>query len=192
MLRIGAFFLSLLSLGLLISPATAQTSNIPAYFFQQATVTKNCIQAGFNPSEQTSPGLRFVISPASVSPDGTSYGFTPVNSANQTWPDGWVELALQYRAGIAMTSVPADFACVPGEPASSALLAMSNFTQSGEPYYPYEHWYALGTIAGEPHHFLIFPRNVVGADSAIIVLLDAGTDGSVVLDQDGTIHTGNN
>ena len=67
MLRIGAFFLSLLSLGLLISPATAQTSNIPAYFFQRATVTMNCIQAGFNPSEQTSPGLRFVISPASVS-----------------------------------------------------------------------------------------------------------------------------
>jgi hypothetical protein len=51
---------------------------------------------------------------------------------------------------------------------------MSNFTQSAEPYYEYEHWYALGTLHGEPHHFLIFPRNVSGADSAIIVLLDAG------------------
>jgi hypothetical protein len=190
MLRIGAYFLPLLTLTLLTSPATAQTSNIPPYFFQQWTVTTNCIQAGFNPSEQTSPGLQFAISPASVSADGTSYGFTPINSAQQSWPDGWVELALQYRPGVPMTTVPADFACVPGAPASSALLAMSNFTQSGEPYYPYEHWYALGSIAGEPHHFLIFPRNSsTGIDGAIIVLLDAGTDGSVVLDQDGTIHS---
>jgi hypothetical protein len=69
---------------------------------------------------------------------------------------------------------------------------MSNYTQSAEPYYEYEHWYGLGTINGEPHHFLIFPRNVVGADSAIIVLLDAGTNGNVVLDQDGTIHSEDN
>jgi hypothetical protein len=190
MLRIGAFLLPVVGSALLISPAQAQTSNIPAYFFQQATVTSNCIQTGFSPSEQASPGLQFAISPASVSADGTSYGFTAINSANQTWPGGWAKLSLQYRAGVPMTTVPADFACVPGEPSSSALLAMSNFTQSGEPYYPYEHWYALGTIAGEPHHFLIFPRNVTGADSVIIVLLDAGTDGSVVLDQDGTIHGG--
>jgi hypothetical protein len=172
------------------TPVAAQS--IPAYFFQQWTVQTNCIQAGFNPSEQTTPGLQFVISAASVSADASTYGFTPINTANQSWPDGWAELALQYRPGVAMTTVPADFACIPGEPSSSALLAMSNFTQSAEPYYEYEHWYALGMLAGEPHHFLIFPRNVQGADSSIIVLLDAGTDGSVVLDQDGTIHSDNN
>src|ERR1700685_4121894 len=130
MLRIGAYLLPILTSVLMATPAAAQS--IPAYFFQQWTVQTNCIQAGFNPSEQTSPGLQFAISPASVSQDGTTYGFTPINSAKQTWPDGWVELALQYRSGVPMTTVPADFACVPGESTSSALLAMSNFTQSGE------------------------------------------------------------
>jgi hypothetical protein len=189
MLRIGAYLLPILTSVLMATPVAAQS--IPAYFFQQWTVQTNCIQAGFNPSEQTTPGLQFVISAASVSADASTYGFTPINTANQSWPDGWAELALQYRPGVAMTTVPADFACIPGEPSSSALLAMSNFTQSAEPYYEYEHWYALGMLAGEPHHFLIFPRNVQGADSSIIVLLDAGTDGSVVLDQDGTIHSDN-
>jgi threonine dehydrogenase-like Zn-dependent dehydrogenase len=51
--------------------------------------------------------------------------------------------------------------------------------------------YGLGTLHGEPHHFLIFPRNVNGADSAIIILLDAGTNGVVQLDQNGSIHTEN-
>ena len=35
---------------------------------------------------------------------------------------------------------------------------------------------ALGTLHGEPHHCLIFPRNVDGSDSAIIILLDAGAE----------------
>ncbi len=147
MLRIGAYLLPILTSVLMATPAAAQS--IPAYFFQQWTVQTNCIQAGFNPSEQTTPGLQFAISAASVSTDGTTYGFTPINNANQSWPDGWAELALQYRPGVAMAAVPADFACIPGQPASSGLLAMSNFTQSAEPYYEYEHWYALGMIAGE-------------------------------------------
>jgi len=88
-----------------------------------------------------------------------------------------------------MAGIPADFACVPGAAASSSLLAMSNYTQSAEPYYEYEHWYGFGTIHGEPHHVLIFPRAVDGNDSAIIVVLDAGTDGTVQLDHDGTIHS---
>jgi hypothetical protein len=190
MLRIGAFLLPIFTSVLMAAPVAA--NSIPAYFFQQWTVKTNCIQAGFNPSEQTTAGLKFAISAASVSADGTMYGFTAIDNANHSWPAGWAKLALQYRPGVPMTTVPADFACIPGEPASSGLLAMSNFTQSAEPYYEYEHWYGMGMIAGEPHHFLIFPRNVKGADGAIIVLLDAGTDGSVVLDQDGTIHTDNN
>jgi len=90
-----------------------------------------------------------------------------------------------------MTNIPADFVCIPASHRARGSWAMSNYTQSAEPYYPYEHWYALGTLHGEPHHFLIFPRNVVGTDSAIIVLLDAGASGNVQLDQDGSIHTGN-
>ena len=46
-----------------------------------------------------------------------------------------------------MTNVPADFACIPGQPSSSGLLAMSNYTQSAEPYYEYEHWYGIGHAA---------------------------------------------
>jgi len=191
MLRIGKLSLSISALFLISATASiaqAQSAAIPAYFFSQWRVQSNCIEQGFDPAEQTHVGLRFVISAASISADGLSYGFQPVNNTIQTWPDGWSELALQYRAGITMGNVPADFVCVPGAPSSSALLAMSNFTQSAEPYYEYEHWYALGMLHGEPHHFLIFPRNVTGADSTIIVLLDAGTDGTVQLDQDGSIH----
>jgi hypothetical protein len=193
MLRIGAFLLSISALlPIAAAPAAvqAQRATVPAYFFKQWSVQSNCIEQGFNPAEQTQVGLRFVISTGSISTDGLSYAFQAINNATQAWPDGWSDLTLQYRAGIPMTHIPADFACVPGEPASSALLAMSNFTQSAEPYYEYEHWYGEGALHGEPHHFLIFPRNVSGNDSAIIIILDAGTSGTVQLDQDGSIHSG--
>jgi hypothetical protein len=195
MLRIGALLLSISALfatAAIPSLVQAQTTTVPAYFFSQWTVQSNCIEQGFDPAEQTQVGLQFTLSPASLMADGLSYAFQPINSATQSWPDGWSELTVQYRAGTQMTKIPADFACIPGQPSSSALLAMSNFTQSAEPYYEYEHWYGLGTLHGEPHHFLIFPRNVVGADSAIIVILDAGADANVQLDQDGTIHSENN
>jgi len=194
MLRIGAVLPSIavfLIITAIQSVAQAQTATVPAYFFKQWSVQSNCIEQGFDPAEQTQVGLKFVISPTSISSDGLSYAFQEINNASQKWPAGWSRLTLQYRAGIPMTNIPADFACVPGEPSSSALLAMSHFTQSAEPYYEYEHWYSLGTLHGEPHHFLIFPRNVNGADSAIIVILDAGTDGNVQLDQDGSIHSSN-
>jgi hypothetical protein len=193
MLRIGAALLStsaLLVSAVIQADAHAQTATIPAYFFKQWTVQSNCIQQGFNPAEQTQVGLQYVIAPASSLADGVSYAFQPINNATQAWPGGWSNLKLQYRAGIQMANIPADFACVPGEP-SSALLVNSNFTQSAEPYYEYEHWYGLGVLHGEPHHFLIFPRNVNGAGSAIIILLDAGTYGAVQLDQNGSIHSEN-
>lgn len=193
MLRIGAFLLSISSAFVVAAPRLIEAqAAVPAYFFSQWTVQSNCIEQGFDPAEQTQVGLQFSISPASLSADGASYRLQPISSATQVWPDGWSELTLQYRPGVQMTNVPADFVCIPGQPTSSGLLAMSNYTQSAEPYYEYEHWYALGTLHGEPHHFLIFPRNVVGADSAIIILLDAGASGNVQLDQDGSIHTGNN
>jgi hypothetical protein len=194
MLRIGALLLSISGIFLVAAPRSIQAQTaVPAYFFSQWTVQSNCAEAGFDPAEHTLLGLQFSISAASLSADGASYGFQPISSsATQVWPDGWSELALQYRSGVQMTNVPADFVCIPGEPASSGLLAMSNYTQSAEPYYEYEHWYALGTLHGEQHHVLIFPRNVVGTDSAIIIVLDAGTSGNVQLDQDGSIHSGNN
>jgi hypothetical protein len=193
MLRIGALLLSISALFVTAYPpaAQAQAAAIPAYFFSQWTVQSNCIQQGFDPAEQTQVGLQFTLSPTTLMADGLSYPFQAINSATQSWPDGWSELTVQYRAGVQMTDIPADFVCIPGQPASSGLLAMSNYTQSAEPYYEYEHWYGFGSINGEPHHFLVFPRNVVGTDSAIIVLLDAGS-GNVVLDQDGTIHSENN
>jgi hypothetical protein len=196
MLRIGAFVLSFAALLLCTAPAYAQpastsASAVPAYFFSQWKVQSNCIEQGFDAAEQTQLGLQWAITPGPVSADGLSYGFTPIDSATQAWPAGWSLLTLEYRPGIAMPNIPADFACVPGQPSSSALLAMSNFTQSAEPYYEYEHWYGVVTLHGEPHHCLIFPRNVTGSDSAIIVLLDAGAAANVQLDQDGTIHSEN-
>jgi hypothetical protein len=194
MLRIGAllpasaaFFL----ISAIQSVAHPQSARIPDYFFKLWQVQSNCIEQGADPASQTQVGLRYAISRAPISADGLSYAFKPINSATQVWPDGWSELRLMYRPGVQMTDIPADFACVPGQPSSSSLLAMSNYRQSAEPYYEYEHWYAFGALHGEPHHFLIFPRNVDGADSAIIILLQGGTNGSVQLDQDGSIHSEN-
>jgi hypothetical protein len=133
--RIGAFLLSVSALFLIAaiqSTAQAQTATVPAYFFKQWSVQSNCIEKGFNPAEQTQVGLQYAISPASISADRLSYAFQAINNATQVWPAGWSDLTLQYRAGIQLTGIPADFACVPGEP-SSALLAMSHFTQSAEP-----------------------------------------------------------
>jgi hypothetical protein len=194
MLRIGTLLPTVavfLTITAIQSVAQAQSAAVPAYFFKQWSVQSNCAEQGADPTAHTQVGLQYVIAPASVSADGLSFSFEAINSDTQSWPDGWADLTLQYRAGTQMTSIPADFACIPGAAASSSLLAMSNYTQSAEPYYEYEHWYGLGTIHGEPHHVLIFPRDVDGTDSAVIVLLDAGTDGTVQLDQDGTIHNEN-
>jgi hypothetical protein len=194
MLRIGALSPAIavfLIITAFQSTAQAQTATVPAYFFKQWSVQSNCAEQGADPAAHTQVGLQYVISPASISADGLNYAFEAINTDRRTWPAGWADLTLEYRAGTQMTSIPADFACVPGAAASSSLLAMSNYTQSAEPYYEYEHWYGLGTIHGEPHHVLIFPRATNGPDSAIIVVLDAGTDGTVQLDHDGTIHSQN-
>jgi hypothetical protein len=194
MLRIGtllpaiAVFLTSIAIQ---SVAQAQTATVPAYFFKQWSVQSNCAEQGADPAGHTQVGLQYVISPASISADGLNFAFEAINSDTQAWPDGWADLTLEYRAGTQMTNIPADFACVPGAAASSSLLAMSNYTQSAEPYYEYEHWYGLGTIHGAPHHVLVFPRDVDGTDSAVIVVLDAGTNGNVQLDHDGTIHSDN-
>jgi hypothetical protein len=194
MLRIGKLLLSISALFLITgapSAVQAQTAKIPAYFFKQWSVQSNCAEQGADPTAHAQIGLQYVISPASISKDGLNYAFETINTHSQAWPDGWSDLTLQYRPGTPITDIPADFSCVPGEAASSSLLAMSNYVQSAEPYYEYEHWYGVASIHGEPHHVLIFPRNINGTDSAIILLLDAGTAGTVQLDQDGSIHSEN-
>jgi hypothetical protein len=194
MLRIGTVLpaaVSFLIITAVHSVAQAQTATIPDYFFKQWTVQSNCAEQGADPAAHTQVSLQYVISPTSVSADGVSYAFDAIDGDTYQWPAGWAQLTLQYRAGTQMATIPADFACIPGAASSSSLLAMSNYTQSAEPYYEYEHWYGFGTIHGEPHHVLIFPRAVDGTDSAIIVILDAGTDGTVQLDHDGTIHSEN-
>jgi hypothetical protein len=90
-----------------------------------------------------------------------------------------------------MTTVPADFECIPGAEASSPFLAMSGFAQATEPYYEQEHWYALARIHGQLEHVLIFPRDVRGPASAIIVLQSVNSPGTVQLDDNGVIHTQN-
>ena len=134
MLRIGALLPAIaafLIISAIQSVAHAQTATVPAYFFKLWQVQSNCIEQGADPASQTQVGLRYAISRAAISADGLSYAFKPINSATQVWPDGWSELRLQYRPGVQMTNIPADFACVPGQPSSSSLLAMSNYTPVG-------------------------------------------------------------
>ena len=91
------------------------------------------------------------------------------------------------RAGTLLKSIPADRECVKGEEASQPFLAQSGFAVSGEPYYGEAHWYGTVQIHGEKHHLLIFPRNVKGADSAAILLIDADAGANLQLDTGGTI-----
>ena len=90
MLRIGAFLLSFSSRFCRHRPRTfcsaSTAAAVPAYFFSQWTVQSNCIEQGFDSAEQTQVGLQFAISPASLSADGASYGFQPINSATQAGP----------------------------------------------------------------------------------------------------------
>jgi hypothetical protein len=51
-----------------------------------------------------------------------------------------------------------------------------------------EHWYGLAKIDGELHHVLIFPRDVKGPSSVVVVIQDADSGDDVTLDHDGTIH----
>jgi hypothetical protein len=140
MLRIGKLLLSISALFLITgapSAVQAQTAKIPAYFFKQWSVQSNCAEQGADPTAHAQIGLQYVISPASISKDGLNYAFETITTDSQAWPDGWSDLTLQYRPGTPITDIPADFSCVPGEAASSSLLAMSNYVQSAEPYYEY-------------------------------------------------------
>ena len=166
----------------------AQTvSGIPDYFFSTWTVNRDCTEAhAGRGSGHTLPGSQFSVV-RSESSDGVSYSLQPVDKPGLSWSRGWKSVKLEYRAGTPLSSIPADFECIPGEEASQPFLAQSGFAVSAEPYYGQEHWYGTVQIHGQKHHLLIFPRNVQGADSAAIVLIDADAGGNLQLDTDGTI-----
>jgi hypothetical protein len=166
------------------SPARAGGA-IPDYFFREQTVTKNCTEAHAGLAARVDAGLKFKIA---AGKDG-GYVFVAEDAGHSRWAANWNGLQLTYRAGTRMTSLPADFECIPGAEASSPFLAMSGFAQSAEPFYEQEHWYGLAKIHGQLEHVLIFPRNVTGAASAVIVLQSVNAPGTVQLDDDGVIHT---
>jgi hypothetical protein len=173
----------------LAAPAQAQTG-VPDYFFSEWTVASNCTEQHAGLAASVPSGLKFQISRNSLAADG-SYTFVAEDVGQQHWAANWNGLKLQYRPGTQMAQVPADFECIPGQESASPFLAMSGFTQATEPYYEQEHWYGLATIQGQVEHVLIFPRNMHGQSSSIIVLQSASSPDTVKLDDNGVIHDDN-
>ena len=195
MSRSASLLLSLAA-GCLISSANvvAQADalpTIPAYFFKEWKVAKDCLPDHAGPAGHVAVGQKFRMAGTTPTADGQAFKLSSLDAQNRLLGGTWSNVNLEFRAGTKMTSVPADFECIPGEEATSSFLALGNYVINGEPYYPHEHWYALVNIHGVPHHLLIFPRNITGQDSAIIVLQDAGEEGALTLDHGGTIHTNN-
>ena len=158
-------------------------SDIPNYFFSTWTVDRDCTEAHAGNGAHTLPGSQFRV----VRSADSTYTLQSIDKPGLRWSKGWKNVKLEYRAGTAMKSIPADFECVPGQEASQPFLAQSGFSVSPEPYYGQEHWYGSVQIHGEKHHLLIFPRNAKGLDSAAIVLVDADAGDNLQLDTGGTI-----
>jgi hypothetical protein len=164
------------------------TATIPDHFFSQWTISKNCTE--LDKPGHAQPQQVYRIARASQDAATGTYLFEAVTANGLPWAAGWQGTRLQYRAGVRLAQAPAEFQCTPGQSASNAFLAISNYVQTAEPYYPYEHWYALITIDGSPHHMMIFPTTTKGVSNAVIMLQSAGGD-AVLLDHDGTIHSDN-
>lgn len=167
-------------------------SGIPDYFFGTWSVSRDCTEAHAGSSgRHTLPGSQFRVVPQAGADGATTYALQAVDKPGLRWSKGWKSVQLEYRAGPALKSIPADFECVPGEEASSPFLAQSGFSVSAEPYYAEAHWVGHVKIHGEDHHLLIFPRNVKGADSAVMLLIDADAGDNLQLDTGGTIISEN-
>jgi hypothetical protein len=167
------------------SPARAQT--IPDHFFKEWTVSQNCTEQHAGLAARVPAGLKFKISRNSQADDG-SYMFEAEDAGQQHWAANWNGLKLSYRPGTAMTTLPADFECIPGQEATSPFLAMSNYAQATEPYYEQAHWYGLARIHGQLEHVLIFPRSSTQGPSAVIVLQSVNASNAVELDDNGIIN----
>ncbi|MEP7245046.1 MAG: hypothetical protein ABI885_15400 [Gammaproteobacteria bacterium] len=194
MSRVAPVLLFSTALALMASIQTrteAQTaSGIPDYFFSAWTVSRDCTEAHAGPRGHTLPGNQYRIAPTATS-DGTSYSLLAVDRPNHVWGSGWRNVKLEYRAGTPMSTMPADFSCVPGSEASSSFLAQSGYSVSAEPYYGNEHWYGTVMLHGEKHHLLIFPTQTHGPASAAIVLIDADASDNLQLDTGGIIISEN-
>jgi hypothetical protein len=194
-MRIAPVLLFSTALSLMASIQTRSiaqdASGIPDYFFGTWTVARDCTEAHAGATgRHTLPGSQFRVVPQTT--DGeTSYVLQAIDKPGLRWSRGWKNVQLEYRAGTALRSIPADFECVPGEEASSPFLAESGFSVSAEPYYAEAHWVGHVKIHGEDHHLLVFPRNVKGADSAVILLIDADAGDNLQLDTGGTIISQN-
>jgi hypothetical protein len=167
------------------APARA-ASAIPAYFFKEWTVAKNCTEQHAGLAARVATGLKLKISANSV--DGDSGYVQAEDVGSNHWAANWNGMKLQYRAGSAIQTLPADFECIPGQEATSPFLAMSNYAQSTEPYYEQAHWYGLTRIHGQLEHVLIFPRNSSTGPAAVIVMQSVVAPGAVRLDDNGVIH----
>jgi hypothetical protein len=175
----------------LAATAQARAAQIPDYFFQQWTVTSNCTEQHAGLAARAQAGLQFRVSKDTASEDG-SYVLETVDAGpTNRWAANWNGLRLEYRPGTKMSTVPADFECIAGTASTSPFLAMSGYVQTAEPYYEQQHWYGIATIHGQLQHVLIFPRDVVGDKSAIIVLQSASTPSAIQLDDNGVIISHN-
>jgi hypothetical protein len=172
----------------LVAANQAAAAQIPDYFFMDWTVSKNCVEEHAGLAARVQPGLKFHISRSSAGEDG-SYVLQTEDAAQQKWAANWNGMRLEYRPGTKMTTMPADFECIPGQEASSPFLAMSGYSQATEPYYELQHWYGIAMIQGQMEHVLIFPRQYSGGHSAVIVMQSVNAPSSVKLDDDGVLHT---
>jgi hypothetical protein len=166
-------------------PARADT--IPAYFFAEWTVSKNCTEQHAGLAARVQSGLKLKISADSLTADG-SYVVEAENTGSLRWAANWNGIKLQYRPGTSMSTLPADFECIPGQEATSPFLAMSNYAQATEPYYEQAHWYGIPKIHGQLEHVLVFPRNTSTGPRAVVVLQSVTAPGSVQLDDNGVLH----
>jgi hypothetical protein len=163
----------------------AQAGAIPGYFFKQWTTSANCAEQNAGLAARVPNGLKFSVSQEAA--DG-SYVFVAMNTPSQQWGPGWNGAKLEYRSGTKMTTVPADFECIPGQESTSSFLAMSGYAVTAEPYYEQEHWYGLVRIHGQLEHVLVFPREATnGGPSAVVVLQSVTSGKTTQLDDNGAI-----
>jgi hypothetical protein len=168
-----------------LAGAPAKATTIPDYFFQEWTVARSCAEQHAGLAARVQTGLKFKISRATQAQDG-SFVFEAQDAAQQQWAVNWNGMKLQYREGTELTTLPADFVCIPGQEATNPFLALSNYAQSAEPYYEQRHWYGLAKIQGQLEHILIFPRNAADG-SAVIIMQSVNSPGTVQLDDNGVI-----
>jgi hypothetical protein len=173
-------------------PSQAQElAAIPNHFFSEWSVKKDCSEQHAGPQGHVQNGLKFKVSRTALAADGQAFTLEVRTPDGENAPGSWQNVRVEYRAGVRMTTLPADFECTPGAETTSPFLAMGNYSTSAEPWYEYEHWVGLVDIHGQKHHLLIFPRDVklAGTVRAVIVLHDADASDNVKLDHGGAIHT---